>query len=62
MTPEELASVQRTIADLTHKLDAAEQRAHTAERERDDLRRLLARSRTSLNETVNDPATDGGVA
>lgn len=56
MTPAEAETVRAEIVALTAHAELAEQRATRAERERDSLRALLSRVRTSLNESFNDPA------
>jgi len=55
MTPAEAETVRIEIAALTKRAEAAEQRANRAEAERDHLRALLGRLRTSLAEVHNDP-------
>lgn len=59
MNDAEASLVRAEIESLTRRAEAAESLLHTAERERDQLRALLARIRTSLNEVHNDPASDG---
>lgn len=56
MTAQELASVRNFLAQADARADEAEQRAARAETERDQLRVLLARSKTSLAENFNNPA------
>lgn len=52
MTPGEIEVIRHTIQTLTERAVRAEARAVLAERERDDLRRLLSRIRTSLAEAT----------
>ena len=52
MTPGEVETVRETIAALTDRAMAAEARATRAEIERDQLRALLGRLRTSLAEAT----------
>ena len=52
MTPGELDAIRDTIEALTDRAARAEARAALAERERDELRRLLTRIRTSLAENT----------
>jgi len=59
MNADEAALVRHQIEAAEHRADAAEAAQRRAEGERDALRALLARVRTSLNEAVNDPADDG---
>ena len=55
MSPAESETVRAEIAALTARAEAAERRATQSEAERDRLRALLGRLRTSLVETLNDP-------
>jgi hypothetical protein len=55
----EAALVRAQIEAAEHRAEAAEAARRRAEAERDALRALLARVRTSLNEAHNDPASDG---
>ena len=59
MNATEAALVRHQIEAAEHRADAAEAAQRRAEGERDALRALLARVRTSLNEAVNDPVSDG---
>jgi len=59
MNADEAALVRHQIEAAEHRADAAEAAQRRAEGERDALRALLARVRTSLNEAVNDPVSDG---
>jgi len=52
VTPAERDAIRETITTLTDRVLAAERRATKAEAERDVLRALLARVRTSLAETT----------
>jgi hypothetical protein len=52
MTSDELNALGETLAALTDRCVAAELRAAKAERERDALRALLTRMRTSLAEST----------
>ena len=52
MTTDEIEVIRDTIAAITDQAVRAEARAVLAERERDDLRRLLTRIRTSLAEST----------
>jgi len=52
MTSAEQEAVRAEIALLTGRAEAAERRAQRAEAERDQLRALLARARTSLAEST----------
>lgn len=56
MTPAESETVRAEISALTARAEMAERCAQRAEAERDHLRAILARSRTSLTELFNDPA------
>lgn len=55
MTADEVNAVRSFLAQADARAATAQQRAARAEAERDQLRALLARVRTSLVETVNDP-------
>lgn len=55
MTPLEAEAVRRELTAQTARAEAAERRAIKAESERDALRVLLSRVRTSLAESFNDP-------
>lgn len=55
MTPAESETVRRELAALTLRAEAAERRALRAEHQRDHLRALLIRTRTSLAE-ISDEA------
>jgi len=59
MNATEAALVRHQIEAAEHRAEAAEAAQRRAEGERDALRALLARVRTSLNEAHNDPADDG---
>ena len=59
MNADEAALVRRQIEAAERRAEAAEAAQKRAEGERDALRALLARVRTSLNEAHNDPASDG---
>lgn len=56
MTPTEAEVVRAELAALAARVEQAERRAKHAEAERDHLRALLTRCRTSLTEAFNDPA------
>jgi hypothetical protein len=55
MSPATLEAALAEIAALAARAESAERRACLAEAERDRLRALLGRLRTSLVETLNDP-------
>lgn len=55
MTPLEAEAVRRELTAQTARAESAERRAIKAESERDALRALLSRVRTSLAESFNDP-------
>lgn len=55
MTPAEAEVVRAELATLTVRAERAERRARQAEAQRDHLRALLTRCRTSLTEAFNDP-------
>jgi hypothetical protein len=59
MTNDEAELVRLQISTLERRAETAERERDQAVRERDSLRALLIRTRTSLNEAVNDPAQDG---
>ena len=57
MSPQEAATVQAELAAVTRRAEVAEEEARRTKIERDHLRALLSRIRTSLAE-FNDPVAD----
>lgn len=55
MTPAEVNAVLHELSVLRERAEVAERRATQAETQRDSLRTLLTRIRTSLSEQFNDP-------
>ena len=59
MNAAEADLVRAEIESLTRRAEQAESSRDQYKRERDEARAILARVRTSLNEAVNDPVSDG---
>jgi predicted nucleic acid-binding Zn-ribbon protein len=59
MNDAEASLVRHELASLTRRAEQAECSLREVARERDHLRALLTRLRTSLNEIQNDPVSDG---
>lgn len=56
MTEDERRTIERQLCAERERAELAEYHAHEAERECQQLRRLLSRYHTSLAEQFNDPA------
>jgi len=59
MNAAEADLVRCELESLTRRAEAAESSLRAIARERDQLRAILTRIRTSLNENANDPGSDG---
>lgn len=59
MNDAEASLVRAEIEAANHRADQAEAAQRRAEADRDRLRALLSRLRTSMSEAFNDPGQDG---
>ncbi|HEX5422483.1 MAG TPA: hypothetical protein VFW94_02965 [Candidatus Acidoferrales bacterium] len=59
MSEQIVSAAEAVIHGLTEQLAQACRERDQYKRERDEARAILAHSRTSLAEAVNDPAMDG---
>jgi len=61
MTEHAISAAEAIIQGLTEQLAQACRERDQFKRERDEARAILAHAKTSLAESSNDPAQDGGI-